>query len=209
MKVIDQLAYSLGRRDEETNIELARKISATQNKVQVKELMQLLHHKNANILSDAIKVLYEIGETDPALISEHLNEFVALLDHKNNRLVWGAMTAINAITSERPDDVYKLIPKLSAIAENASVITRDRYVYMLAKLASQKKYAVKVMPLILEQIRTCPINQCGMYAELVLPLVKGNAKTEFVGSVQLRMADAEKETTKKRLQKILKKANLS
>ena len=205
MAVIDQLAYSLNRRDEGPNIELAKNIIQKKDKAAIKELMLLLHHKNANILSDAIKVLYEIGEINPGFISDHLDDFVSLLHHKNNRLVWGAMAAINAVTSIRPDEVYRLLPHLADAANNGSVITRDRYVYLLAKLESGKKYKGKLFPLILEQIRTCPINQCGMYAECTLPLITKKNKGDFLEAVQSRLKDAEKETIKKRLMKILQK----
>ena len=43
--------------------------------------------------NDCIKV-YEVSEISAALIADYANNFIALLDHKNNRLQWGAMTVI-------------------------------------------------------------------------------------------------------------------
>lgn len=62
MSIIDQLASSLGRRDEVPNQELAEKIAAAKDKKAVKDLVDNLANKNKDIQSDCIKVLYEIGE---------------------------------------------------------------------------------------------------------------------------------------------------
>jgi len=86
MNVIYKLASSLNRRDELPNQKLAKEIAAKNNKVAVKELIDNLSNKNKDIQHDCIKVLYEIGGTNPNLIVNHLKIFVVLLTHKNNRL---------------------------------------------------------------------------------------------------------------------------
>ena len=105
MTVIDKLASSLGRRDEIPNQELAKQIADTGDKKAVKELVENLASKNKHIQNDCIKTLYEIGNLKPSLISVHANNFLQLLEHKNNRLQWGAMTALKNFTtrcSSRP-----------------------------------------------------------------------------------------------------------
>src|SRR5438045_9754024 len=99
MSVLDKLSSSFGRRDEKPNQELAGQIAAKNDAKAIKELIELLHDKNKNVQSDAIKVLYEIGEKKPELISKYAKEFVKFLDSTNNRLQWGAMTALDAITA--------------------------------------------------------------------------------------------------------------
>ena len=106
MSVISQLASSLGRRDEAPNQVLAQKIAQTRDRCSVQELVVNLSNADKNIQSDCIKVLYEIGERDPALISGYYEEFGSLLNHKNNRLVWGAMTALDAIAEVEPKGIY-------------------------------------------------------------------------------------------------------
>ena len=86
MTIIDKLASSLNRRDEGRNQELAQQIAGRNNKKAVKELVDNLNNKSKDIQNDCIKVLYEIGECDPALIADCAKEFVALLSRKNNRL---------------------------------------------------------------------------------------------------------------------------
>src|SRR5262245_35715485 len=102
MRVIDKLAISLNRRDEVPNQELAQKIVAIGDQSAVKELIDNLASKNKGIQHDCIKVLYEIGERKPDLIATYHKEFGSLLESKDNRLVWGAMTALHMIALNEP-----------------------------------------------------------------------------------------------------------
>src|SRR6266481_2323275 len=112
MVIINRLASSLNRRDEVPNQELAKEIILKNDKKAVKELVENLNNKNKDIQSDCIKVLYEIGEQKPSLISDYGKDFITLLDSRNNRLQWGAMTALNAITLENPGIVYSSLSKI-------------------------------------------------------------------------------------------------
>src|SRR5262245_32430609 len=102
MSVLQKLASALGRRDETPNQELAKSIAASKDAGAVAELVEHLADKNKDIQSDCIKVLYETGERNPALIAPHIEVFAKLLDSKNNRLAWGAMTALDAIADADP-----------------------------------------------------------------------------------------------------------
>jgi HEAT repeat protein len=84
------LASSLGRRDEGPNVELAQLIAKIDDMSAVKELVENLSNKKSDVQADCIKVLYEIGDKKPKLISGFAKQFLALLGSKNNRLVWGA-----------------------------------------------------------------------------------------------------------------------
>ena len=113
MSVINKLASSLNRRDEVPNKELAKQISNKNDTNAVKELIDNLSSKNRDIQNDCIKVLYEIGELKPVMIAGYAKEFVALLDNKNNRLQWGAMTALHTITSEKPEKIKPTFSNMS------------------------------------------------------------------------------------------------
>src|SRR3954467_15764863 len=102
MSIIDQLAVSLGRRDEVPNRELAERIASKGDKAAVKELVENLSNKNKNIQSDCLKTLYEIGEREPSLIGDYAKEFGTLLTSKNPRMVWGAATALSSIAEVNP-----------------------------------------------------------------------------------------------------------
>jgi hypothetical protein len=104
--MLEKLAYSLGRNDEELNIELAKELVKTKNKKGIKEIVDGLNNPRKQIANDCIKVLYEIGEIAPEFISEYVDNFIQLLRSRNNRLVWGAMTALAKIVSFNPEEAY-------------------------------------------------------------------------------------------------------
>jgi hypothetical protein len=107
--LIENIAYFLGKNDEKPNIDLAVLLSSTKNIEGIKEIIGGLKHKQSQVANDCIKVIYEIGERDPELISEYVYDFIQLLKWKNNRLVWGGMTALAQIASLKYDAIYKNI----------------------------------------------------------------------------------------------------
>src|SRR5688500_980130 len=98
INVKDHLATSLGKNDEAPNIALATKIVKSSDDHAVKELIALLDDKKTAVRSDVIKVLYEIAERKVELILPYTKNILALLDHKDNRMKWGAMSALSAIS---------------------------------------------------------------------------------------------------------------
>src|SRR6266545_6708403 len=97
MSVLNQLASSLGRRDETPNQELARDLAAKKDRKGIRELAENLWNKDKNIQADCIKVLYEVGAIEPKLIASYADDFVRCLRSRNNRLVWGGMTALTEV----------------------------------------------------------------------------------------------------------------
>lgn len=205
MTVIGKLASSLGRKDEVPNQELAKQIASKKDKKAIQELIANLTNKNKDIQNDCIKVLYEIGAINPSLIAGYTNDFIALLDSRNNRLQWGAMTAINSVALENPDTVFKALGKLAVITDKGSVITRDNYVAILTKLYSIPIYSDAAFNLLHEQLANCPSNQVPMYAENILPFITAKHTAAFVAVLRSRLNDFEKESKQKRVEKVLKK----
>ncbi len=207
MTIINKLAVSLGRRDEVPNQELAQQILRSKDKRAIKELVENLANKDKNIQSDCVKVLYEIGERKPDLIADYGEEFLALLESKNNRLVWGAMIALDYIASINPGGVYKHLAKIMIVSDKGSVITKDHAVGILVKLAGEKKYADDALALLLDQFRSCATNQLPMYAENSLRVIPERSKGDFVRVLTARLCDIEKESKRKRVEKVIKKLN--
>jgi hypothetical protein len=203
MTVLNQLASSRNRRDEVPNQELAFEIVRKDDSNSVKELVDNLSNKNRAIQSDCIKVLYEIGERRPSLIARYYREFGALLESNNNRLAWGAMIALDSITHEEPKSVYSLLPKLLAGARTWSVISRDHAVGILAKLGTLEQYAEKCIPLLIDQLSSCPNNQFPMYAERSLPAITTKHYKAFHSTLVSRLKQLEKDSQKKRVIKLI------
>ena len=87
LSVIDKLASFLNHRDTSANIVLALGIIRTHDVNAVRELVEHLTDKNKRLASDCIKTLYEIGEREPKMIADYVDEFAALLASKTQRLV--------------------------------------------------------------------------------------------------------------------------
>ena len=205
MTVLAKLASALNRKDEVPNQDLAKQLVHKTDKKGIQELVDNLNNKKKDIQSDCIKVLYEIGERKPQLIAAYVKEFIALLDSKNNRLQWGAMTAISSITLETPKIVNAALPKILSISNKSSVITTDNTVNILIKLSSIKRYKETAFPLLIKELLKSPTNQLPMYAERTMPLINEKNKRLFVKTLSSRLADIEKDTKRKRVEKVIKK----
>lgn len=197
------LATALDRRDEESNIALAEKIVAEKDTAAVQELIALLGNKK--LQNDAIKVLYEAAERNVTLILPHISEFVALLSSKNNRLQWGAMTALYQISKHTPKEIHTVLTPIVAAADKGSVITTDNAVLILVELCGNPAYASDAFPLLSEQLLKSPVNQLPMYAEKSLPIINAGNKSRFLEILTSRLPEIDKESKRKRVEKVFKK----
>ena len=205
MSILEKLASSLNRRDEIPNQELAKAIVTADDTKAIKELAENLHNKNKNIQNDCIKVIYEIGASKPGLVSKYAKELIVLLDNKNNRLQWGAMTALDVITRESPKQIYSALSKIIEVADKGSVITNDRCVGILIKLCAIKEYADEAFPLLMERLKKSPVNQLPMYAENALPVIGEKNKNSFINTLTSRLNEIDKDTKRKRVEKVINK----
>lgn len=201
----DRLASMLGRRDEEPNILLAQEIVQNNDKNAIEELLQLIQGKQKDLQNDSIKVLYEIGEISPQLISAYWKDFLDALSSKNNRLQWGAMTALKTISLFVPDHIVNSIITLEKALEQGSVITRDNYVAILNNLLSHSPYQELAFNAIIKQLSQCPTNQLAMYAELVSPKITSAYSKKFIETLSGRLDEIEKDSKRKRVEKVIKK----
>ncbi|SRR6266404_7429827 len=208
MSIIRKLATSLDRRDEGPNVELAALIARKEDKLSVSELVSNLNNKNKGIRHDCIKVLYEVGKLKPRLIADSYRLFIALLGNQDNRLQWGAMTALETVTQEKPREIFMSLGKIIDAANKGSVITRDHCVKILIKLASIERYNDRVFPFLVEQLETCPVNQLPMYAEKALPAINDRNRDDFLDVLKSRVEGVEQETRRKRIETVIKKLSV-
>jgi hypothetical protein len=205
MTVIDKLASSLNRRDEAPNQQLAMQIVDGNDEKAVEELVTNLTNKDRDIQSDCIKVLYEVGERNPALIARYAGAFYSLLDSKNNRLVWGGMSALDQIALASPRTIYGMLTKIVGSAEKGTVITRDHAVGILIKLGSLPQYREAVIPLLIEQLKRSPTNQLPMYSENLVPIVTEKNRAAIVRVLASRLDDIPKVAKRKRVERVIAK----
>jgi hypothetical protein len=190
MSVLNRIAHFQNHRDEVPNQELARDLAAQQDAAGIREIAENLWNKDKKVRADCIKVLYEIGYLDPALVADYAEDFVQLLKSGNNRLVWGGMTALGAIAELKADVIYAHLDEIQKTMDAGSVITMDNGILALARAASQSdEYNRAMFPYLLNHLKTCRPKDVAQHAEKTLPAVNAANKAEFIAALEKRMID--------------------
>ena len=203
--MIEKTAYSIGRNDEEPNIELALELIKTKNKKGINEIVEGLNNQVEQIANDCIKVLYEIGERKPELISDYVDVFIRLLKSRNNRLVWGSMMALAKIASIKPHEIYDNLDTVIKAYDNGSVITVDNSITVFAELIkASPEYEKKVFPIIINHLETCRPKEVAQHSERASICITKN-NSEIFKKTLINRLDSLSEPQKKRVDKILKK----
>ena len=189
MTILDQLASSLGRRDDIPNKELAKKLSQSGNQEEIKLLAENLWNKNPAIQSDCLKVLYEIGYIRPELISDYYDQFLILLNSKDNRQVWGAMIGLSLVAPLRADELFLSREIIKKTIEKGSVITKDNGVKALSGIAAKKQeYRQEIFPYLLAHLRSCRTKDVPQHAEYVQLAADSSNRDEFIQVLETRKA---------------------
>lgn len=139
MSIVSLLASQLSRNDEEPNIELAHRLANEEDHAGIEVIIENLSGRDKGIQHDCIKVAYEIGKVKPELISKYASTFIELLKSRDNRLVWGGMTALSTIAEAASESIMAHLDTLKKAMKIGSVITIDNGVLTLAKLAAVSK----------------------------------------------------------------------
>ena len=206
--MLNQIASALHRKDEAPNVQLADKLAASQNSKGISEIVSGLWMDKATA-NDCIKVLYEIGEQNPALIVPHVGEFLNLLKSRNNRLVWGAMTALAHIAGHCPKKVFERWKDVYAAFETGSVITVDNSISVFAILCTANpEYERTVLPVLLNHFANCRAKEIPQHLERTSICVTPCNAEQFQSVVQKRYNEMTK-SQQARVNKILKKIDLS
>ena len=190
MSVLNRLASSLDRRDELPNQELARELAARKDHAGIREIVENLWNRDKNIQADCIKVLYEVGDIEPRLIAEYVEDFVKLLRSKNNRLVWGGMTALGAAAKANPDAVFQHLNEIKKAKDTGSVITVDNSISTLAYIAAaNEEYNRVVVPYLLNHLSSCRPKEVPQHAEKTIPAINSSNKSDFIKVLEKRIED--------------------
>ena len=190
MSVLNRLASSMGRHDEIPNQELARDLAARKDETGIREIVENLGNRDKNIQADCIKVLYEVGSLEPTLITDYVDIFVKLLRSKNNRLVWGGMTALVEVAKATPGAVFKHLDEIKKAKETGSVITVDHAISALAYTAAAKEeYNKAIFPYLMEHLASCRPKEVPQHSERTLPAINTSNKTGFINVLEKRSED--------------------
>ena len=161
MSILNKIAFHQNRRDEVPNQDVARELAQSRNQADIREIAEALWDKNPNIQSDCLKVLYELGYLAPELIADYTGDFLSLLKHPNNRMVWGGMIALSTVAGLKAAEIFPHVNEIVQVMEKGSIITVDNGIKVLALVASQKdEYRKVIFPILLDHLKTfrrkCP-----------------------------------------------------
>lgn len=203
--MIEKIAHNLGRNDEEPNINLAIELCNTRDLEGIKEIVNGLKNNKKQIANDCIKVLYEIAERDPELVADYVLDFIQLLKSRNNRLVWGGMTALSKITFLKHKEIFENIDTVIKAYENVSVITRDNSISVFAELSKlEKKYEKFMLEILIKHLETCRPKEVGQHAERAFICVNRKNSQRFIDTL-VKRRNSLTDTQKKRVDKLIKK----
>lgn len=203
MGVIDELSTSLKLKIQEPNIALAKQIVENNDQAGIIELINELNNKK--LAGDCIKVLYEIGYLNASLIDNYADIFLKLLAHKDNRMQWGAMTALAEVSKTKPEVVYENLSDIIYAANNGSVITKDQAFNILIRLAKLETYYDDVFSIINNQLSIAPNNQFPKYVEQTFEIIKPSDVEILIKTIELKIDTIDVLSKRKRVEKILDK----
>ena len=187
MSVLDEISYFQNRRDEVPNKELAKTLAETENKAGIAELVENLKHKNKSVQSDCLSVFYHIGYLKPHLVAGYVEDFLALLKSKNNRLVWGGMIALSTIADLKPKEICANLDAVKLAIDKGTLITVVWGVKTIAKVASSSKSCKSdVVPILLSLLKNCIPRDVAMHFENSLPAIDDENKAMFLRIVEDR-----------------------
>lgn len=190
MSTLEKIAYFQNVRSEVPNQELASELAQTQDLSGIKEIAQNLTHPNQSVCSDCLKVLYEIGYIEPALVAPYVNDFLGLLNSRNNRMVWGAMIALATIAGQCPEEIWPEIQTLIKIFNKGTVITVVWGIRLFAALAAARPvYSEVLFPIMLQTLETCVPRDVPTHVESMLPAINPENRQRVLEIIQSREAE--------------------
>lgn len=206
MSALQEIAFFQGRRDEVPNQTVARRLAETRDAAGIGAIAAGLWHKNGNVRSDCLKVLYEIGYLEPTLVADYVNDFLRLLDDPNNRLVWGSLIALATVANLRSAEIYAHAPAIQHALKYGSVIAVDNAVKTLARVAAHNSvYRQALLPGLLEHLATCRPKDVPQHAESTLPAVDAAHALAFIQALEIRLPDLSASQAA-RVRKVIKSA---
>ena len=208
MSILNKIAFYQNRRDEVPNQEVARELAQSHNQADIREIAESLWNKDPNIQSDCLKVLYELGYLAPELIAGYTDDFLSLLEHPNNRMVWGGMIALSTVADLKAAEIFPHVDEIVQVMKRGSVITMDNGIKVLALVASQEdEYRKFIFPTLLDHLKTCRSKEVPQHAEKSLPAVTAANKSDFIHVLEKRL-EGMTASQAARLQKIIKIAEM-
>jgi len=203
MSILSRLASATGDKAQTANTAAAKYIADRDDTHALGELIHHLEDKRKELRYDCIKTLYEVAYLKPQLVAEYAETFVILLQHKDNRMQWGAMTLLSALVPLRGELLFRHLNEIIETARKGSVITMDHCINILASLSSKKDYQPVTFPALLSLLSSAPDNQAPSYAEKIAAVIIPSFKPEMIEILEGRVQNIVPESKQKRVAKVI------
>jgi hypothetical protein len=206
MSIQNQLADSLGRKDQAPNKALAKTIVDASDSNRLDELVQFIETKPLDRLQmDAMLTIAYISEALPELVVEKVDFLIGKLNDPINRVIFASMIALSHMADLVSAKLYEALPKVIDAMDSGTVVTRDFGFRILVSLYRIEQYCDDVFYIISDQIILAPSNQLGQYMERMIPIVKPEHKKKLIAILEGRSEDLSNQYHLNRLNKNLKK----
>ena len=203
MSIIPQLSSSLGRKDEEPNKELGRRLVEARDLQGIQEVGENLGNENRSIQIDCLAVMEQVGLLAPELIEDYLEDFLRLSFGTDNHLIWTAMINIALIADRKPREIMEQLDELIEVIERGSVITQDNGIKILARVGGiDPGYNDRIFPYLMDQLKSCRPKSVPQYAESILAAVDLENQGQYLAVLNKRL-DELSLAQEKRVRKII------
>ena len=191
--------------DQLPNIELAAKLVKRRDIETIEEIADNLNSRFQSIAGDCIKVMYEIGKTEPELIARYFDKFILLLSSKNNRMVWGAMYAIAQTAPYRIEKANENFEAIEAAYNTGNAITIDSSVEVFAHIASADvSNSHKAYELLINHLKHYRAKDIPQQCEKIFICINESNSDEFKQALEGRLGEMA-QLQQVRVKRILKK----
>jgi len=209
MSLVEKLASSLDRNDEQPNIDLAVELSKKQDlSSEVLELLGIVNHGTKEQRHDAIKVLYELANIRPDVFGDKFEFVFDLLETKDNRLLWGTLALLAKICHSNLEKTFSHLPQILAAAERGSVIAKDNAFDILLQLSSAMGHSSEVQQNIISFLENAAPNQLPMYAEKAATALVQSNNADIVHALIGRLDHMLTDAKRGRLEKAIAKLSM-
>ncbi|MBI9067592.1 MAG: hypothetical protein JEZ09_09895 [Salinivirgaceae bacterium] len=184
MKWINKIAYNRNIRNETPNKELAKELADTNNREGIREISEYLYDKNKSISSDCLSVLYTIGYSEPNLIQDYIDDFLKLLESKNNRMVWGSMIALSTIAQLKSDYLFAKMNLIFQTMKKGTLITEVWGIKTVVNLSIvNREYKNKLLPVLFDYLEKCRPIDFATRIETILPVIESPSENEILDRI--------------------------
>ncbi|MBN1139587.1 MAG: hypothetical protein JXM73_23625 [Anaerolineae bacterium] len=125
MTILNDLASSLGQRNENANRAVADRVQADLSLLD--ELAGGLSASNVKLVGDCAEVFTMIAEHSPQAVAPYLPHLIPLLNSKNGRVRWEAMHALAFTARHVPVTMAELLPVLMDTVRRDPAVIVPRY----------------------------------------------------------------------------------